>query len=352
MTTTEVGIDPHRFVNTGDRTYDIPNYSSRNTGVLVDDPCSEEGRGGWYCSRTRHSEQWQHIAASGSSIARTWGGADPFAAVQLGDNVSGLEHWQNVEKGLRIPVDERWCRAATQTIGRFCTRINGHPIDWGHYSVAHDGNVIGVLRPISFNEPYVELVPEDGSAPDPQDQVLTSPPVNGTVVKLRDRGHVLFVIGYRSENDTVETLNLTSPDEQNVDDVPLYRVIPLDHLVHTLAGLSMEDMPRIQRWFNEHREKVRQVGIREMRKGTWCRPGMEEAFREMAVDPFEPEMRGDMHLHMRFSCADASTGRSEVQQKLNLLFGAPEFRAMFEGLDGLTLDWAASSVTADNFHRG
>jgi hypothetical protein len=79
---------------------------------------------------------------------------------------------------------------------------------------------------------------------------------------------------------------------------------------------------------------------------------MEDAFREMAVDPFEPELRGDMHFHLRFSAANTSLQRSEVQEKLNVLFRNDQFRELLATVDGLAVDWPASSASADNFHRG
>jgi hypothetical protein len=337
LTTTEV--DPWRHAATEQYNSGNPGYDDPVTGYYSHGRRCIETDDGYNCTRPLdHPPHWQHIAGGASYINHTWGGDDIFGDVEVGQNIREHTCYRDRAKGARVR-EEYWCGARVGGSGHFCTRHRKHDLSWQHISVSASGEVLAVKPFVSG--PYVETVPPDGSAVDSPDRVLTAAPEPSTVLKLRDRDRYLYVID-SCPNGTVETLDLTDL---------AYKVIPRTHLVRTDRPLMVEDLPRIQGWFNTHRKEVRRVGIEKMRANLWCRPGLDDALQKMGLPPYEPELRGTATIQLPFVAQRDDLTRSAAREQIRRIMETEEFRQLFAGVEDLDPEWANASPTVGDMYR-
>lgn len=340
MTTTKTLVDPWVNARVDQYVSESPGYDDPVTGFYVRGRRCVESEDGTRCTRPyEHPESWQHIACGSSYIIRTWGGADPFADIEVGQNVREHPLWKDSRRGVRVR-EINWCGAPTGTPGHFCTRPRDHEFDWKHVSTSYQGDVLGV-KINNIGGPYVETVPADGSAVDPPERVFTTAPGIGEIVKLRDRQRELYVIDVTASGD-VETLDL---DDLN------YRIIPVDHLVYTERTLSVSDLPRLENWFNQHRHTVRRVGIEKMRQNLWCRDGLDSALKKMGLPKFEPELRGTISVQLPFLAGDGTMTRSDAQARVLALFEDPRFRELLNEVPDVEPEWGTATAHVNDLHR-
>lgn len=327
--------------------YDHPEWGIR---VHRERRCHDSSSNGYNCTRPM-SHPGQHISANMDYVVDTWPGEgqDPFAHVTAEAYAVDFPGWDNGVWGIRSADSGRWCRDTKEghSNGAFCTRPVGHP---GQHISTRGSNrhqVIWVKEVVPTAEEPEFLDPEDGSAPDPEENVLTAAPEVGEVVKLRDRVNRLYMLGSRANQPLVEVLDLTRNEFRTL---PYSRLVKLDGAV-----LTAEELTQVTRWYAGHRQDVRRVAVREYRSGRWCRDGLNENLRALGLEEHQPTLNGQIRVTVPFECPDIHATQTVIEEKLREALaqsGVEEaLRRLLPTVDGIELQSEQMSVSATNFNR-
>lgn len=366
MTTTETQADPLVGVTVGQEIRTLEGWDHLDHGLVhLGRRCHQRSSDGFFCTRRDvHPAAWNHIASDGVAVLAVWPGAphDLFApmisdgSIRRGRYIRDFPNWNDPVFGLRVTEGaDAWCgKGEDGSIAadrRRCTRAAGHPESWACVCAAsgydHEVIWIRVPTPGAGTVQPVQVLQDapDGSPRDPAD-VLTAKPAVGTIAKLRDRKNLLYVIKHRT-NDEVEALDLTKQE---------LRAVPLAQMVlPSTQDLSVQELTWVAQWFAQARQQTRDIAVREYFGGRWCMEGLNQQLETLALEPYVPQLRGDLTISLRFVVDDAQSKKSgieaTVRDQLSNPLVAATLRAALPELDGVELEPDTLTVNAQNFTR-
>lgn len=325
---------------------DIADAHDPVRGVYVDPMnwCAAPITPQYICTRPKGHENDAHIGCTANQLVAfgPLGGADPFSKVTSGW-YSDHGDWNNPVYGLYVERSTQ-CGATKAGSDYGCTRPRMHP--GAHKSFRESGQFrwtdSELLSPHSIPTDDIQE-PLDDTPVDTIDSPTTAPTV-GTLMRLRDRSNLLYVMGARANG--IEVLDMT---HWRVREVPLPRMVPTGRVI------TEQEMGEVVRWYAGHRDQVKKVAVREYRGGRWCMGGLNDNLRSLGLEEHQPSLHGTVRVALPFECPDPKTQQTEIETALGKALADPAVRMALRNalpkVEKLNLTVDQLTVTATDFKR-
>lgn len=304
------------------------------------------------CSRPAgHHVGWRHIAANANYVLSVWETIppkfdDPFGSVRVDQWVGDFNDYSNPVHGIRVADGLRCSYQRPNGASRGCTRPKDH---FGSHIGTNSDRIMWIMPNSKIWNPVGDIPPidpEDGSPRDVETLIYREMPPIGSVVKLRDRNRLLYVITQRRGSAEVEALDLSDNT---------LRAVPVQRCVHQDAPLTEAQLTQVAQWYHGHREAVKKVAVREYRNGRWCMAGLNENLAELGLEQYEPKLSGWISVKIPFEHEDVSVGQSTVEGLVNKALEDPQvmiaLRLALPTIDQIELDSSGMKVLAHDFSR-
>lgn len=212
-----------------------------------------------------------------------------------------------------------------------CNRRVNHPQHWRH---------------ISADEARQRITAIWGGNATPVDD--GSKPTIATNILVEGHPNPIHVVGLRDDS-SIEAIDLTT-GEFHVLTGPTWTVVE--------QTLTAEQLVLLGKWFAELRGRIRDEAVQQhIVYSRWCRDGMNEQLKALAMEEHTPTLWGDLSITARFNAENISTTRSEVERVLTEALATVEkdiAAAVIEKMpqiEGLKLLPRNLTVKANNFQR-